>query len=385
MGASSLPTKTSSRILQSAALVSSLDRAAIAPLLVPIAGTFGRSVDDVTLAATAYLLAYGVMQLLWAAGSDRFGRVRTMRVSLVIAGIVAIASAIAPNLPFLIAARGLAGAAFAAAVPAALVYIGDTVPIAVRPAALADLATAIAAGFAVGTLGAAVVSDHLSWRFAFGITGASALALAVLCGRLPEPERPVTRGTLARIPQLARHPGTLLVLALGFVEGFIVLGFLVFLPATLQLTGVSTATAGTVTATYGVAVILTAYGVKRTAGRAPPHRVIAVGGCLVVMAFGLLTVTQTPVTVMIAAACLGASWALLHTSLQAWATEVSPTSRALVVSAFATVLFTGSAVGTWAGGLLLTSGSLTALFGAATTLAAGLAVTATIGRARQPF
>ena len=385
MGTTPLPTKGTVRILQTAALVSSLDRAAIAPLLVPIAASFHRSVDEVTLAATLYLLAYGVMQLLWAAGSDRFGRVRTMRVSLLIAGIAAIGSAAAPSLPLLIASRGIAGAAFAAAVPAALVYIGDTVPIKVRPAALADLATGIAAGFALGTLGAAVLSDHLHWRFAFVITGASALALAVLTRRIPEPHRTPTPGILARVPQLVRHPGTILVLVLGFVEGFIVLGFLVFLPATLQLTGVSTATAGAVTAVYGLAVILTAWGIKLTAGRVPPPLVIASGGCLVVIAFGLLTAAQTPVTVMIAAACLGASWAQLHTALQAWATEVSPTSRALVVSAFATVLFTGSAVGTWAGGLLLTGGSLTTLFGSATALAATLAVTATIGRAQQTF
>lgn len=385
MGTTSLPTKGTVRVLQTAALVSSLDRAAIAPLLVPIAASFHRSVDDVTLAATSYLLTYGVMQLFWAAGSDRFGRVRTMRVSLLIAGVAALSSAAAPNLSLLIVSRGLAGAAFAASVPAALVYIGDTVPIRLRPSALADLATGIAAGFALGTLGAAVVADHLDWRFAFVITGASALILAVLTGRLPEPERTATPGILARVPQLVRHPGTVLVLALGFVEGFIVLGFLVFLPATLQLTGVSTAMAGAVTAVYGVAVILTAWGVKRTAGRIPPHRVIASGGCLVVIAFGVLTAAQTPVTVMIAAACLGAAWAQMHTALQAWATEVSPASRALVVSAFATVLFTGSAVGTWVGGLLLTGGSLTALFGSATALAVGLVVTATIGRARQPF
>lgn len=373
------------RILQVSALVSSLDRAAIAPLLVPIAHDMSRSVDQVTLAATAYLLAYGVMQLFWAVGSDRFGRVRTMRVALVVAGVSGIASAAAPTLPLLILARGLAGATFAAAVPGALVYIGDTVPIRVRPAALADLATGIAAGFAIGTLGAAVVSERLNWRATFVLTGVAALVLAAMMKRLPEPERAAAPKMFARIPELLRHRGTVLILVLAFVEGFLVLGFLVFLPATLQLSGVSTSKAGGVTAAYGVAVILTAWAVKRTTGRVAPHRLVASGGLLAITAFGLLALTHGPVAVLISAACLGGSWAQMHTALQAWATEVRPESRGLVVSAFAASLFTGSAAGTWVGGIMLASGNLVLLYGTATGLAVILAVVATRGRIRQPF
>ncbi len=373
------------RLLQAAALVSSLDRAAIAPLLVPIAADLSKSVDEVTLVATSYLLAYGVMQLFWAAGSDRFGRVRTMRFAMVVAGLTGIASAAAPSLELLIVFRGLAGAAFAAAVPGALVYIGDTVPIRVRPAALADLVTGIAVGFALGTLGAAALSEHFDWRLAFAITGSFSLVLAVLMARLPEPERAAQPKLRSQIPGLIRHRPTLLILALGFVEGFVVLGFLVFLPATLQLSGVSTTKAGGVTAVYGVAVILTAWVVKRTTGRVTPHRVLALGGLAAIAAFGLLAIGHGPIGVLVAAAFLGISWAQMHTALQAWATEVRPESRGLVVSAFAACLFIGSAAGTWTGGILLADGRLTLLFGAASAIATVLTVVAVTGRTRQPF
>jgi YNFM family putative membrane transporter len=373
------------RLLQASALVSSLDRAAIAPLLVPIAADFARSVDQVTLAATSYLLTYGVMQLFWAAASDRFGRVRTMRFAMVVAGLAGIASACVPNLALLVVFRGLAGAAFAAAVPSALVYIGDTVPIRVRPAALADLVTGIAVGFALGTLGAAAVSEHLDWRFAFAVTGALSLVLAALMAKLPEPQRRPTPKMLAQIPGLVRHRATLLILALGFIEGFVVLGFLAFLPATLQLSGVSTTKAGGVTAVYGVAVILAAWAVKRTTGRVAPHRVLASGGLFAVAAFGLLVIAHGPIGVLVAAAFLGLSWAQMHTALQAWATEVRPASRGLVVSAFAASLFIGSAAGTSVGGILLADGSLTLLFGAATAIATLLTAVAVVGRSRQRF
>jgi predicted MFS family arabinose efflux permease len=373
------------RLLQATAFVSSLDRAAIAPLLVPIARDLEDSVAEVTLAATAYLLTYGVMQMFWAAGSDRFGRVRTMRVSLVIAGVAGIASALAPNLATLVGMRALAGAAFAAAVPGALVYIGDTVPIRIRPMALADLATGIAGGFALGTLGAALISDQIGWRSPFAIIGVFALLLALLIGRLDEPERPPFAPILRQLPDVLRHRSTLLVLALAFLEGSLVLGLLVFLPATLQLGGVSTAQAGAATAAYGLAVIAASTLVKRRTTRAIPHRVLAAGGVMAVAAFALLAIASTPVTVLAAAACLGASWAQMHTALQAWATEVRPHSRGVVVSAFASSLFLGSAAGTWAGGTLLAGGHVAFLFGGAAVLATVLTCVATIGRKRQPF
>ena len=75
----------------------------------------------------------------------------------------------------------------------------------------------------------------------------------------------------------------------------------------------------------------------------------------------------------------------MHTALEAWATEVRPESRGLVMSAFAASLFTGSAVGTWVGGLLLSGGSLVLQYCSATAIAALLTAVATFGRSRQPF
>ena len=367
------------------AFVSSLDRAAIAPLIIPIAADLSRSVGAVTFAASAYLLSYGVMQLVWAVISDRYGRVRSMQVALVVAGVAGIISAAAPNLALLVVARGVAGAAFAAAVPGALIYIGDTVPMRARPAALADLATAIAVGFAVGTVGAAVIAEQFNWRAPFAVIGCTTLLVAILMSRLIEPPRERPEKMFAELPLLIRDRGTLLILGLAFVEGFVVLGFLVFLPAILQLSGVATSKAGGVTAVYGVAVVIAAWGLKRVTGRISPHWILALGGVLVVAAFGLLVVVQDPLPVLVSATGLGAAWALMHTGLQAWATEASPTSRSLVVSAFAASLFTGSAVGTWVGGMMLAGDNVTLLFTTACALATLLTIVATLGRARQSF
>jgi predicted MFS family arabinose efflux permease len=106
------------------------------------------------------------------------------------------------------------------------------------------------------------------------------------------------------------------------------------------------------------------------------------GGCLVA-AFLLLVVTRGPVAVLIACALLGAAWASLHTSLQAWATDVAPEARALVVSAFAAMLFIGNAAGSFVGGLVLAGPGGALLFALPAAVGVPLAVLATVGRSRH--
>ena len=84
------------RPVQAAAFISTLDRFALAPLLVTIAAAFSVSLSTVALAATAYSLAYGLSQPLWGALSDRVGRLRLMRWALAAAAVGGAASALAP-------------------------------------------------------------------------------------------------------------------------------------------------------------------------------------------------------------------------------------------------------------------------------------------------
>jgi MFS family permease len=140
------------RLLQLAAFFSSFDRFAVAPMLVTIAASLGASLAGVAATASLYYLLYGVMQPVWGMLSDRLGRVSVMRLTLFGAVFAGVISALAPNLAVLAAARALAGGLFAAVIPAALVYVGDTVGIDSRQKALADLMAASAVGTALATV-----------------------------------------------------------------------------------------------------------------------------------------------------------------------------------------------------------------------------------------
>lgn len=83
--------------LRGASFLSSFDRFAIPPLLVPISNAFGVPLGTAALVASAYFVAYGLSQPFWGAISDRFGRARLIRFAVVAGGLCCVAAALAPS------------------------------------------------------------------------------------------------------------------------------------------------------------------------------------------------------------------------------------------------------------------------------------------------
>ena len=143
-----------------------------------------------------------------------------------------------------------------------------------------------------------------------------------------------------------RTPWALAVLALAFSEGVVVLGVLTFLAPAAQSLGTSATVAGLVAAGYGVGALGWSRLVRRLVGRVSPAGLAAIGGGFLVAAWTVPLVALNLVTITVAGLLVGGSWAFLHSTLQAWVTEVVPGERASAVALFAASLFLGSAAGT---------------------------------------
>ncbi|MCZ1006150.1 MFS transporter [Streptomyces lydicus] len=176
-------------LLRAAGFVSNFDRFCITPMLVLIAAQLGAGMATAVLTASVYFLCYGLMQPVWGLAGDRLGRVRVMRLSLTAGTVSSLLSGLAPDLTFLIVARALAGACFAACVPASLSYVGDVVPAEVRQRPLSDLMTAFSLGTALGTVVAGALAHYAGWRTVFLLPGLVAACLARALRHLAEPER----------------------------------------------------------------------------------------------------------------------------------------------------------------------------------------------------
>ncbi|MFG1946645.1 MFS transporter [Nonomuraea sp. NPDC048826] len=368
--------------LAAASFVSSFDRLVVTPLLVLIAAELEVPLATAVAVASGYYLAYGVSQPVWGLLSDRFGRVRVMRLALLGAGLAGLASAAMPALPALIAARIAAGACFGAVIPTSLTYVGDTVEVSLRQRALSDLMGLMALGTALATGLGGVLGDLAGWRAAFSVPAACALACAVALRWLPEPPRAEVGGLGRHVGEVLRRPWALLVFALAFVEGAVLLGMLTFLATALQHQGVATGPAGLAAAGYGAGVYLFSQVVKRLAGGWPVWVLILTGGTQMCAGFVIVAVQANLATVAVTALLLGGGWSFMHSSLQTWATSVAPRARGTTVAFFASCLFMGSAVSSWAAGPLAGRGSYGLLFGLAAAVTAPLTAVAAISRRR---
>ncbi|HEY8863018.1 MAG TPA: MFS transporter [Candidatus Dormibacteraeota bacterium] len=373
------------RLLSAGPFMTMMDRFAFAPVLIPIAVEFRAPVGAVAIAATAYYFAYGLAQPFWGFASDRAGRIKIIRVSLSAAAVACALSALAPNLNFLIAARILAGASVCAVLPTALVYVGDMVPFKARHSVIADLLAAVAFGTAAGSLGSGFFGHYLSWRVIFGITAVIAVGLAIALGRLPESSAPpTTGGPVEQLRQVFRRPWARFLILFAIPEGAMVIGFLVYFAPALEATGTNSAVAGLVVATYGGAVLAGTRVVKWIAPRTPAWVPISVGGAMSIAGYLVAALDQHAIAILIASVLIGGCYAIFHSTMQNWATDIAPEVRGTATALFVTGAFTGGAIGSGLGALFVQQHLYGPLFLVAAALSSLVVITAAFTRARYP-
>src|ERR1700693_4700508 len=373
------------RLLSAGPLVTSIDRFAVAPVLIPIAVDFHAPVGAVAIAVTAYYLAYGLAQPFWGFASDRAGRIKIIRISLAATAAACTLSAVAPNLELLIGARIIAGASVCAVLPTARVYIGDVIPFNRRHAVIADVLAAVAIGTAAGSLGGGLFAHYLSWRLLFPVVAVVAASLAVVMGRLPESDAPPsTGGPFAQLRRALRRPWARFVILFAIPEGAMVLGFLVYFAPALESTGTNPAVAGLVVATYGGAVLAGTRVIKRVASRIPAWVPVIIGGAMGVVGYLAAAADQHAAAILFASVMIGGCYSIFHSTIQAWATDIAPEVRGTAAALFVTSAFTGGAIGSGVGALFAQEHQYGRLFLVAAALSVPVVIVAAFTRAHYP-
>ncbi|WP_189165857.1 MFS transporter [Sphaerisporangium melleum] len=356
----------------------------ITPLLVPVAGHFHTGLATVTLALTAYLLLFGVMQPVYGLISDAAGRVRVMRLGLAGVALGNLVAALAPSVTVLIIGRGLAGAFAAALAPVTVAYIGDRVPPERRQPVMAGLMSVAAIGTGAGTISAGVLADLLNWRAAILAITVAAAVLSYLYGRLPETLPAQARRPVAfdRLGQVLRSGWLRFLTAFAFFEGASMVGFYNFFSSALQVHGRNAAIAGIVTGSYGLGAVIGGLAVRwlpRTTAAS-----MFGGGCgLLFLGYLAAAVSQTIPAILAAGLLAGMALSVAQSTIQTWMIEASPPEvRGTAAAVVASAVFTGAALSTAAVGGLAAGGQFRLLFGIAALWTLPIAIIGAFARAR---
>jgi predicted MFS family arabinose efflux permease len=361
------------------------DRFAVAPLLIPIAASFHVSLAAVSGAASLYYLAYGLMPPLYGVLSDRFGRVRVIRVALVGTALADLLSALSPSLTALLVARFITGGIACGVFPTTLVYLADRFPFKLRQQAITNVLVFVALGTTAGNLGAGLTANLLSWRYFFLIPGALALAVAIALRGVPESLlMRLSQHPLKQVAGVLRHGWAVLLLLLAVPVGAVMFGFVTYLAPALEAHGQSPAIAGAVVASYGLSVLLCTRLFGYVARRTPAAVMLGGGAAMLLIGYLIAAATQSAVAILAASVLAGGAYAFMQSTFQTWATDVVPEARGTATSLFATAIFAGAALATSGVAGLASANHYATLFVIAALVTVPLLIAGSVARWRYP-
>src|SRR5687768_2657158 len=165
----------------------------------------------------AYILTFGCLLIPGGALADRFGRKGVLLAGLGTFTVGCLASAAAPTVAVLLAARAVTGAGAALVMPATLSLLLQVTPPERKPRAIATWSAATGAAGALGNLGGGLILQWLPWQGLFLVIGPLAAVLSVLVARISPPGE---RRPSALDPAGAGlATGSIFLLLLAIIEG----------------------------------------------------------------------------------------------------------------------------------------------------------------------
>jgi MFS family permease len=348
-------------------------------VLVPeLRDAFGVSSSGASLALTAYLVPFAVLQLVSGTLGERFGRARATRIAFVVYAVASVWAAIAGGFGTFLVARAIQGAANAFTTPLVLAALAD----ATEEADLGRTMGTFAAVQTAGVVGAPLVgglAGSLDYRLAFVAAAIAALALAAV--PVPSRGRPGA-GELPRFGD-ALTPRTSWTAGAAFLAYFAItgLGVVVALRAG-DAFGLGPTARGLLLAAFGAAGVAAGRPAGGLTDRRGAVQVAVVGafGCCVLMP--LLGVVGNAVALALVWLAVGVASALLWAGLNVLTVGAAPANRGGAVSLIGAFKFAGNALApvVW---LAVYDTSARLAFGLAGAVCVALAlVVARAGRAR---
>jgi len=364
-------------ILAAGCLVSAMSMRLVDPVVPAIARDFAVSPETAALLASAFTFPYALGQPVLGALGDALGKARIIKISLAVAFVCTLASALAPNVATLFLARIAGGAAAGGIIPLAFALVGDRIPFAERQVALSRILMAVIGGQMLGALGSGFIAAHSSWRTSLLVGAALMLAALVLTMRQLRPrpfaERPhfTLSGMRAGYAEVFANPRAAVCFAAVFVEGIVIFGLFPFIALLLEKRGAGgLKEAGLVLAGFGIGGFLYTFLVGFMLRRLGILNLIRVGGAVSALGFVALSGGSSWPAEMAAFGVIGIGFYMIHNSLQTEATELAPGNRGAAVAAHAFFFFLGQAAGPVIfGASLAMAGAVTTLLGAGAAMA----------------
>jgi EmrB/QacA subfamily drug resistance transporter len=198
-------------------LMAALDTLVVSTSLSTIRQDLGASIEDLEWTVNAYNLSVAVLLITAAALGDRFGRRSFYTIGLGLFAAASAASALAPSVGFLIAARAVQGAGAALVMTLGLALLSAAFPPEKRGAAIGLSGAVTGIAVAMGPLVGGAIAEGIDWQWIFWLNVPIAVAAIPLV--LSRIEESYGGDTSLDIPGLVLISGAAFTIVWGLVRG----------------------------------------------------------------------------------------------------------------------------------------------------------------------
>jgi len=354
-------------ILGLAGFIVMADNWVVSPILPAIAGDLGSNVARASLIISAYMIPFGLFQLVFGYLADRFGKRQVISFSMIFFTISTALCAIAAGITDLAVYRALTGVFAASVMPVSLALIGDLFPMNERQSAIGTFMGISFLGQGLSMAIGGAIAFFLNWRGVFIIYSLLSLIPTVLLftvvKEFPSTKNPDSK-MFAPYLTLLKNPSSSMIYLLVLLEGIFLIGSFSFLGGFIaKQFSFNNFLIGLIMTAFGIMAVVGGRVSGKISARIGKKRTIITGLLLAVAANALFTTIGTTLAfVIIGIGLMGLGFMLAHSTFLTIATEFAAKARGVAMSLVAFCFMGGGGLGTALGSRIVGSSGMNTLF-----------------------
>ncbi|WP_040411238.1 MFS transporter [Desulfosporosinus sp. OT] len=354
-------------ILGLAGFVVMADNWVVSPILPSISKDIGVNLASTSLIISAYMIPFGLFQLIFGYLADKFGKRQVISFSMVFFTIATGLCALGTGLTDLTIYRALTGIFAASVMPISLALIGDIFPLNERQTAIGTFLGISFLGQGLSMAIGGSIAYFFNWRGVFliyAILSVVATILLLTIGRNIPSSKNKGSKVFAPYLNLLSNPSSLKIYLLVLFEGFFLLGSFSFLSGYIQnIYDFNNFLIGLIMSTFGVMSIIGGRISGRISAKVGRKKTILLGLTFALLAMLIIiTLGSVLVALIFGIGLLGLGLMLAHSTFLTIATEFAAKTRGVAMSLVAFCFMGGGGLGTAFGSRIVGNSSFLTLF-----------------------
>lgn len=343
------------------------DNWVVSPILPTISRDLNIDIAKAGLLITAYMLPFGIFQIIFGPLADRFGKKQVITFSVLAFTIATGICAFGSSLTSLALFRGLTGIFAASVMPISLALIGDVFPMQERQQAIGTFMGLSFLGQGLSMAIGGTIAFFLNWRGVFITYAIISVIPSVLLIKnyklLPSEKNPNSKIIKPYIKLISNNTSLFTYLIVIF-EGMFIIGSFSYMGSYIAKTYQYN--------NFYIGLIMTGFGIMSVIGGRLSGKIAGRIGQRKVLSLGLVSASIADIIIyffganlfilILAVALLGIGFIFTHSTLLTRATAFAEKARGSAMSLVAFCFMGGGGFGTAIGGRIISLYGITTLF-----------------------